>query len=119
MRVLVCGDRNWTNRASIYRELLELRKKHVGPITVIAGGCRGADTLATSCAWQLNMDVEEYPANWGTQGRAAGPIRNQLMLKTGIHLVLAFHPNLSESKGTKDMVNRAASAGVPVHIFTE
>jgi hypothetical protein len=67
----------------------------------------------------LGLRVEEYPAQWHRYGQAAGPIRNQEMLKTGIHLVLAFHPNLSESKGTKDMVTRAASAGVPVHIFTE
>jgi len=119
MRVLVCGDRNWTNRASIYSQLQLLRKLHVGPITVIEGGANGADTLAKSCAWQLQMDVEEYPADWARFGKSAGPKRNQLMLDTGIHKVLAFHPDLSKSKGTKDMVNRAAQAGVPVFIFTE
>jgi len=119
MRVLVCGDRNWTNRASIYTQLYLLRQLHIGPITVIEGGANGADKLAASCAWQLQMNVEEYRADWSHFGKAAGPKRNQAMLDTGIHLVLAFHPDLSKSKGTKDMTNRAAQAGVTVKIFTE
>jgi hypothetical protein len=91
----------------------------VGPITVIEGGANGADLLARSCATQLGMDVEEYAAEWSRYGKAAGPRRNQAMLDSAIHQVLAFHPDLSKSKGTRDMVQRAAQAGVPVHIFTE
>lgn len=33
-------------------------------------------------------------------------------------LVLAFHDNLSESKGTRDMVQRAKRAGVPVYLVS-
>lgn len=49
------------------------------------------------------------------QGKAAGPIRNQHMLD-GYHpdMVVFFHHDLSSSKGTKDMVERARKAGVPV-----
>jgi hypothetical protein len=119
LRILVCGGRNWTNRASIFSQLQLLRKLHIGPITVIEGGANGADTLAKSCAWQLQMNVEEYQADWTQYGKAAGPKRNQTMLDTGIHRVLAFHPDLSKSKGTKDMVTRAARAGITVNIFTE
>jgi hypothetical protein len=32
-------------------------------------------------------------------------------------LVLAFHENIDESKGTRDMVHRARGAGVKVVIF--
>jgi len=32
--------------------------------------------------------------------------------------VLAFHDNLAESKGTKDMVTRAKKAGIPVEVWS-
>mgnify|MGYP001615970522 CR=1 FL=1 len=34
-------------------------------------------------------------------------------------IVLAFHSDLSKSKGTKDMVRRSQEAEIPVYIFTE
>ena len=39
--VLVCGDRNWTNKEKIKETL----KKHPASL-IIHGGCRGADRLA-------------------------------------------------------------------------
>lgn len=49
--------------------------------------------------------------------RQAGPIRNEQMLQEGQpDKVLAFHENLAQSRGTADMVRRAAKAGVPVEI---
>lgn len=119
MRIIVCGDRNWTDRAAIYEKMATVRRRVVGPITVIEGGAPGADTLAASCARQLGMEVIEVPANWAKHGKAAGPIRNKLMLSLEPDLVLAFHPDLTQSKGTKNMCEQAAQAGVKVHIFNE
>jgi hypothetical protein len=55
-----------------------------------------------------------YPADWGHYKQGAGPVRNQQMLDEGHPtLVLAFHDSLQkDSKGTKDMVERADKAGV-------
>ena len=59
------------------------------------------------------FEVEDYPANWNLHGRAAGPIRNKQMLDEGKpDIVYAFHPNISESKGTKDMVRQAKNRGI-------
>lgn len=57
-----------------------------------------------------------YPALWNTYGRAAGPIRNSLMLKKhpDINLVLAYHDQFSESRGTRDMCEQAEKAGIEV-----
>lgn len=115
MRVLVCGDRDWVGYVAITKRLCLLDQTDT---TIIHGGCRGADQIAGVVAERLNMDAEEYPAQWTKHGRAAGPIRNQQMLDTGIDLVLAFHGNIIESKGTKDMVTRAEKAGVEVEICT-
>lgn len=60
-----------------------------------------------------------FPAKWKEFGRAAGPIRNQQMLDEGKpELVLAFHDDLENSKGTKDMVGRAMKADLPVILYT-
>ncbi len=114
MRVLVCGDRNWENIDAILRELSKLDNNTV----IIHGAARGADTLAGIAGKELGFKVEAEPAKWEIYGRSAGPIRNQLMLdKYKPELVLAFHSNIDNSKGTKDMVTRARKAGIKVVIF--
>ncbi|KKN01348.1 hypothetical protein LCGC14_1128740 [marine sediment metagenome] len=52
-------------------------------------------------------------------GKAAGPIRNKQMLDEGQpHLVLAFHDNIEESTGTKDMVKQAAKRGIETLVIS-
>jgi hypothetical protein len=114
MRILVCGDRNWCNMSIIEREL----KKFPSDTVVIHGAAKGADTLGGFVADKLGFKVLVFPAKWGIYGKGAGPIRNQKMLDEGKpDLVLAFHENIDESKGTRDMVHRARGAGVKVVIF--
>lgn len=112
MKLLVCGDRNWTNGAAIMREL-----KRMKPQLVIHGGARGADTLAGEAAKSLGIKVKVFPAQWDKFQRAAGPIRNQQMLDEGKpNKVLAFHADIVSSKGTKDMLKRADRAGIPTKL---
>uniref|UniRef100_A0A6M3KXP4 YspA cpYpsA-related SLOG domain-containing protein n=1 Tax=viral metagenome TaxID=1070528 RepID=A0A6M3KXP4_9ZZZZ len=113
MRVLICGDRNWTDRELIKAYLTAL--KGCAFDVLIEGEARGADRLSREEALKLGLQVLRFPAQWDVHGKAAGIIRNQQMLVEGKpDLVVAFHHNLSQSKGTKDMVWRAKKAGVPV-----
>lgn len=117
MRVLVCGDRNWTNEVIISKVLDEI-KDDID--VVIDGHARGADQFAHAWAKRNGIDPACYPAQWQTYGPAAGPIRNALMLKEGKpDLVLAFHNDIQNSRGTLDMVRKAKKAGVPVRIIKE
>lgn len=116
MKVLVCGDRNWTNRKLILERLKQLE----GEIIIVEGGARGADSLAGSVAKELGYGLRIYPAQWTTHGKAAGPIRNRQMLDTEHpDLVIAFHNNLEASKGTKDMVNYAKKHNIPTEVISE
>lgn len=116
-RVLVCGDRNWTDPIIIMNELVKVMGNQ-GIEVVIEGEANGADTLGRQAAERLGLTVLKFPADWRKHGRSAGPIRNQQMLKEGRPtLVLAFHPFLKNSKGTKHMVDIAMKAGIPVKIF--
>lgn len=115
MRILFCGDRNWTDKQTIL-----LAMKFWKPSLVIEGEARGADIMARECAQELNIPFIPFPAQWKTLGRRAGPIRNQQMLDEGLpDMVLAFHNNIDKSKGTKDMVTRANLAGIRVIIYGE
>src|SRR6266446_6491961 len=108
IRVLVCGGRDYTNREALYAALDRLHAER-GFAKLIAGGARGADTLA--CQWARDREVPAivYEAEWAKLGRKAGPIRNQRMLDHGKpDLVVAF----PGGHGTADMVGRARKVGV-------
>ena len=86
LRVLVCGSRDWTNRARIHTEL----KRLPAGTTIVHGCCRGADRIAGEVAKSLGFYVIEFPADWDLHGKAAGPIRNSQMLAEGRpHFVIA------------------------------
>lgn len=115
MRVLVCGSRHWLDKATIKQELETIKNISV----VIHGACRGADILAAQVAKELNIPIEEFPADWKLYGLSAGPKRNQQMLDEGKpDYVLAFHENINSSKGTKDMISRAAKANINYKIIS-
>lgn len=114
MRLLICGDRDWSDWDAVERVVEELK-----PDVVIQGDARGADTIAAEVAEALGIKVLSFPANWERYGRGAGHIRNQQMLDLGKpDRVVAFHANIDKSKGTKDMVARARKAGIPTEVVT-
>lgn len=108
MKVLACGDRNWTDKGLIKSTLESIPDLEL----VIEGGARGADTLAREAAVELGIEVREYGADWERFGRAAGPIRNRRMLDEKPDLVIAFHDNISKSKGTADTLREAKRRGI-------
>jgi hypothetical protein len=119
MRLLICGSRDWTNKEIIKKELLQLLQFFVIEV-IIHGGCRGADILAGQVAKELNIPVQEYLADWNTHGKSAGPKRNQKMLDVGKPtFVFAFHDDIDESKGTKDMITRTIKANIPFKVIRE
>lgn len=108
MRVLVCGGRDFTDRALLFDALDKFNA--AAPIDcIIHGDARGADQLAGDWASERNICCDIYPANWDRDGKAAGPIRNRLMLTDGRpDQVIAF----PGGRGTADMVKQAKAAGV-------
>lgn len=111
MKVLICGDREYKNIECIRSWLCKLQDW--GYTTVIEGEARGADSIARDEARKMNFIIEPYPAQWNRFGKAAGPIRNYRMLTEGKpNLVIAFHGDINNSKGTKNMIEIADKAGV-------
>ncbi len=130
MIILVCGGRDYQDRARVFAELQVLNATR-GPIHgLVHGAARGADRLAAEWmaesikAYHRFCDQNPmirrqcqlwscgYPAMWEIHGRSAGPKRNQYMLdqNPGIELVVAF----PGGSGTADMVRRARAKEIEV-----
>lgn len=105
LRVLVCGGRDYDDRAKVFAELDRLN-----PQFIIHGNARGADALAHEWAIANRRHGVACPAHWARDGKRAGPLRNQRMLGHLPDVVVAF----PGGKGTADMVSRARKAGVKV-----
>lgn len=123
-RVLVCGGRDYRNRA-LLNAVLDLMHTMCPIDCIIEGEMTGADLMGRAWAELHNIRVEKYPAAWDdltvkpcvVKSRAngakynacAGFIRNHKMLKEGKpNFVVGFGGNT----GTTDMINRAANANV-------
>lgn len=123
--VIVCGSRytpnisNGKSRIYIKNVLAALRSvHHYSDIEIVEGGADGVDTIAKEVSLELGYSVTEFKvtrADWGRYGKGAGPMRNKKMLdyllsrRTGVGPVLAviaFHSDLSKSRGTLNMINQ-------------
>lgn len=119
MRVLICGSRNWKEEDVLPEYRIETYIKTLPPNTVIIhGAAPGADTVADRVATELGHTPLPFEAKWGLYGDSAGPIRNQEMLDIGKpDRVAAFHEDIGNSKGTRDMIDRARKARLPIKVF--
>lgn len=117
MRLLVCGSRHF-NDLELMKKVLRGMFDVDDTVTLIHGDDKGSDRLSErALAGYLKggLVVRRFPAEWDKYGKAAGPIRNQQMLFEGKpDKVLAFLA--PDSRGTKNMIEIAQKAGVPVEI---
>lgn len=131
-RILVTGSRKWTDWKLLGSVLEATYAGLEGPKPrLVHGGAQGADKLAGWWARAHGVRCEVHPAQWdapctpqcppdhrkerwtsGTYCPLAGHRRNQLMVDLKPLLVLAFQ--VDGSTGTKDCVDRAKAAGIPV-----
>jgi hypothetical protein len=78
---------------------------------VIEGGARtGLDRLVRDWCQEHGVHFAEIPALWDYNSRAAGPIRNGVMLLLKPQFVIRF----PGGRGTADMCAQAESLGISV-----
>lgn len=119
MNVLICGGRdmdridawNWLEKNAKDELSFASGLSNFTIDKIIHGGCRGADEGAGEWAKSEHIPVVVCQADWKKHGKAAGPIRNQLMID--LHkpdFVIA----LPGGKGTENMIRLAESHGIKV-----
>ena len=114
MRVLVCGGRDFDDARLMNSVLDRLHTENFFTV-LIHGNARGADRIADAWACRRGVPREPYgvpQGEWDELGKKAGPLRNQRMLDEGKPDMVVAFPG---GGGTKDMVRRAAKAGVAIH----
>lgn len=116
-RVLVTGSRTWTDQQQIADALLDCWhgafEDGADGIVVVHGACpRGADALAAKWAADNGVPTEAHPADWNTNGKQAGFIRNQHMVQLGARICLAFIRD--GSRGASHTADLAEKAGMDV-----
>jgi hypothetical protein len=115
IKILVCGGRDYTYEATVFKTL-DYYLGMWGSVYIIQGGARGADALAKKWAKDRKQKWTEFKADWATFGKAAGPIRNKVMLETSKpDFVVSF----KGGHGTANMVMLAKAAGVSVVYVSE
>jgi hypothetical protein len=119
-KVLMFGDRDWSNVRAIQRELQKLIDKHgTQRLLIIEGECTkgGADVIARVEAERANVHVARVHALWSTRYNGAGPQRNTIMRLLEPDEGIGFHPDITKSKGTKNMAKQLEAAGIPYRIL--
>jgi hypothetical protein len=119
MKTIIAGSRKFFDLLSQDSSIDEKLKQQMGsldfrPTAVLSGRAKGIDRWGEKWAKENNIPVLLYPANWNKYGRSAGPIRNSKMVKNADALV-AFQ--LNQSRGTNDVIQKAAKAGLIVCVF--
>jgi hypothetical protein len=79
---------------------------------VVSGGASGVDTAGENFANIVDIEIERFPADWNTHGKAAGPIRNKQMAEYADALLLIWD---GESRGSASMKNEMLKLGKPVY----
>ncbi len=111
MKVIIAGGRTVTDykiaEQAIYESGFDITE-------VVSGGARGADRCGELFAQHGGLGLKVFPANWDKFGRGAGHIRNEEMAKYADALIAIWD---GESKGTKNMIERATKLGLQVFVF--
>ena len=110
MKIVIAGCRDYDNYGEAEPRLAAVLAELApdGDVTVISGGCRGADKIGERYAREHGLEVIAFPADWKKHGRAAGPIRNAQMAKEADAAVCFWD---GKSRGTKSMLECVAKAG--------
>jgi hypothetical protein len=110
MNIAVVGSRTFTD----YFLLEDVLNEHTTSLdTLVSGGAAGADTLAEHYAKDYGLKMIVHKPEWKKYGRAAGFIRNQLIVDDA-DILIAFWDG--KSKGTQHSINLAKQKGIKVII---
>lgn len=137
-RILITGSRDWGNYPAVKNalndEYFRDDRSPCGPMIVVHGACgRGADAMAEAAARQMMAEgrwvaPEPHPADWATEPKRGGFIRNAKMVALGADVCLAFVAPCTKagcqngkphgSHGATHCAALAERAGIPVRRYT-
>lgn len=110
MKTIIAGSRDITEYELVVQAIAE---SGFVITEIVCGMAKGVDMLGYRYAKDHRIPVKEFPADWNTHGRAAGPIRNKEMALYADALIALWD---GVSKGTKNMIDLATKQGLRVYV---
>ncbi|MBQ3698311.1 MAG: DUF2493 domain-containing protein [Prevotella sp.] len=112
-RVIIAGGRDFNDYQLLKAkcDAILANKRQTHSIIIVSGTARGADSLGERYAHERAYTIERHPANWDSDGKAAGPIRNAQMADVADALIAFWD---GRSRGTRNMIDVATSKGLLV-----
>ena len=117
IKVLVTGSRELTNPQLVNLALTQYKiwcDSQKEDMFLILGDCpTGADKFALDYATKENIDHEVHFADWASEPRAGGVLRNQRMVNSNPEVAFGFLKEGAGNRGTSDCLGRCTTAGIP------
>lgn len=110
MKLIIAGGRDYHLSRDDVEFLDDLHAWRETRVTeVVCGMATGADSYGRMWAMCRGIPVKEFPADWKTYGKSAGPYRNREMAKYADALVV-----FTGGAGTDSMERHARAHGLLV-----
>lgn len=101
MKLLIAGSRDFQDYCKLCKTLDEFLSKN--KVTeIVSGTARGADRLGEQYAYERNIKLARFPANWDKYEKRAGYLRN-VDMGNYCDCAIIFWDGVS--KGTKHMID--------------
>lgn len=110
-RVAIVGSRKYPDLEKVRAYVMALPTN----VVIVTGGAEGVDKMTEETARLRGLDVEIYLPDW-SQGKKAGPLRNQQIVANADRVVAFWN---GQSRGTKNSIELAQKRGIPVEINPE
>jgi hypothetical protein len=114
-KVIIAGSRHYSDYEVLAQRCDFLLSKISDRVEIVSGAARGADTLGERYASERGLQCTRFPADWNSNGKSAGPIRNIQMAEYADALI-AFP--IGKSVGTRHMISAARKRGLKVKYGT-
>lgn len=111
VKMIIAGSRTFQNYPFLCQHMDNFR--HMIK-EVVCGEAKGADTLGYTYAYDNDIPVRCFPADWEKYGNAAGYVRNKQMAEYADKAVVFWD---GVSPGTKDMIEQMKNLGKEVAII--
>lgn len=100
MRVIIAGSRTIKDKVVVAQAIQE----SMYDITeIISGGAGGVDHCGKVLGNEMGIPVRRYLPDWDRHGKAAGPIRNQVMAENADALILVWDGHSPGSKSMREI----------------
>lgn len=107
---IVAGSRTFQNYPFLCKELDKI-KEQIDEI--VCGEARGADTLGRTYAYDNDILIKSYSADWERYGKSAGFVRNEGMAAYADKAIIFWD---GKSIGSKDMIDKMEKLGKEVRV---